>query len=139
MFAGTGTALFAQLVFSTSAAAKLLTLDPAEALAMPGVHEWVAAKDVPAMNCVNGKTGRCGDPLPICWHPLPCWRVRPPERGEGCSGLTCSLADRAGPIGKDNLLEKIFFEAGDTIPSHGVGLGLIIADTWKQVSHGLQL
>eukprot|EP00041_Stephanoeca_diplocostata_P029344 m.863415 g.863415 ORF g.863415 m.863415 type:complete len:1330 (-) comp23543_c0_seq1:1005-4994(-) len=56
-----GGALFGQLVFSTSANAKLSALDVTDALAMPGVVEFIGASAVPGQNCTNPILG--GDNL----------------------------------------------------------------------------
>ena len=34
-------------------------------------------------------------------------------------------------LGKDNLVEKLFFQVGDIVPCVGSQLGLIVADTWS--------
>mmetsp|Transcript_75907 Transcript_75907/g.158286 ORF Transcript_75907/g.158286 Transcript_75907/m.158286 type:complete len:1405 (-) Transcript_75907:223-4437(-) len=57
---GTG-ALFGQLVLSSSANAKLVSIDPSEALKMPGVHDFITASAIPGQNVVNGSLG--GDNL----------------------------------------------------------------------------
>lgn len=54
-------ALFGQLVLSSAANAKLVALDPSEALKMPGVFDFVVASAIPGLNCVNGPAG--GDNL----------------------------------------------------------------------------
>jgi xanthine dehydrogenase/oxidase len=45
-------ALFGQLVFSTTANATLKSLDPVDALKLPGVVGFVGAGDVPGTNCI---------------------------------------------------------------------------------------
>jgi xanthine dehydrogenase molybdopterin-binding subunit B len=54
---GAGTALFGQLVFANSAGTKVVSIDATAALAMPGVHAFVVATDVPGMNACNAAIG----------------------------------------------------------------------------------
>eukprot|EP00930_Biecheleria_cincta_P041107 TRINITY_DN28156_c0_g3_i1.p1 TRINITY_DN28156_c0_g3~~TRINITY_DN28156_c0_g3_i1.p1 ORF type:complete len:1336 (-),score=211.24 TRINITY_DN28156_c0_g3_i1:97-4053(-) len=54
-------ALFGQVVFSTSANAKLVALDASQALEMPGVHSFIVASAIPGVNVVNAPLG--GDNL----------------------------------------------------------------------------
>ncbi|XP_061182872.1 xanthine dehydrogenase-like [Saccostrea echinata] len=44
---------FAAFVLSTEASAKIQNIDPSEALAMPGVLKFIAAKDIPGINNVS--------------------------------------------------------------------------------------
>jgi len=77
---GVHSALFGQLVFSTSANAQLVALDVADALKLPGVRDFVGASAIPGLNCVNAPFGgenlaekvffEVGDVLPCVGAPL---------------------------------------------------------------------